>query len=361
VTDTAHTPPAPPARRLQQTIRLSALDTALIGQSAEQALADSVGLARHAERLGFARYWLAEHHGPSAGAGSAPVITAAAVASATTTINVGTGGVMIPNHVPLTVAEQFGTLAALFPGRIDLGVGRAAPPDRATAAVLARYLRDYGADDFADRIDQLIGFLTGEFPSRREFGELHVAPRVQQPPAVWVLGTSDSAAGVAAAFGVPFAFGHHFGRGDAVSAIEYYQAQFQPSATLADPYTIVTLLAVAADTDERAARLADSADLYFHTFFSTGRALPRLPSIQETQEHHWTAAERRFAEGRRAGQAVGSREQVGAVITDLLERTGADELMLTTQMPRLEDRVRSLELVSSLLPEITTNAGKLAA
>lgn len=327
---------------------VSVLDTAMIGHSAERALRDGIALAQHAERLGLSRYWCAEHHGRSAGAGSAPVVTATAIAGATTTITVGSGGVMIPNHVPLVVAEQFATLAALHPGRVDLGVGRAAPPDPATAAVLGHYLREHGADDFADRVDQLVGFLTGAFPSGRQFGDIHVAPRAQEPPMVWVLGTSQSAAGLAAVLGLPFAFAYHFGRGDAASALAHYRATFRPSATLDRPYAMVTLLTVVAPTHEQAALVASSADLYFHRFFRTGRAPSLLPSVEEVREHPWSQDERAFAAGRRAGQAVGDPAHADAVIEDLLERTGAQEVMLTSQMHGLEDRVQSLELVASL-------------
>lgn len=355
-TTTRTTSPALDAGAFPRRTRLAVLDTAMIGHTAEQALADSVALARHAEGLGFARYWFAEHHGRTAGAGSAPVITATAAAGATKTIHIGSGGVMIPNHVPLVVAEQFGTLAALYPGRIDLGVGRAAPPDAATAAVLGKYLRDYGADDFADRVDQLVGFLTGSFPSGRRLGDIYVAPRAQQPPTVWVLGTSQSAASLAAMLGLPFAFAYHFGRGDAAAAVEHYRANFRPSATLERPYAIVTLLTVVAPTNEQAALIAGSADLYFYRFFQTGRASLRLPSVEEIKEHSWSEAERSFATGRRAGQAVGSPEHAGAVIDDVLKRTAADELMLTTQMYSLEDRLRSLELVASLVPTMANGS-----
>ncbi|WP_306215399.1 MsnO8 family LLM class oxidoreductase [Actinoplanes sp. RD1] len=328
--------------------RLAALDTVMVGHTAEQALADSVDLARHAERLGYSRYWLAEHHGPTAGAGSAPIVTATAVAGATTTIQVGSGGVMIPNHVPLVIAEQFGTLAALHPGRIDLGVGRAAPPDAATAAVFDRHLKNYGADDFADRVDQLVGFLTGRFPSGRRYGQIHVAPQAAQPPAVWVLGTSEAAATVAAVFGLPFAFAHHFGRGDVAAALAHYRANFRPSPTLERPYTLVTLLAVVAATNDEAAVQAGSADLYFHRFFTTGNPPARFPSRDEVIGHRWTQEQRRFADRRRAGQAVGDHEHAGRAIADLLNRTAADELMLTTQLHSLDDRARSLELAAAV-------------
>lgn len=317
----------------------------MIATTAERALSDSVALARHAEHLGCTRYWLAEHHGRTAGAGSAPIVTATAVAGATDTIRIGSGGVMIPNHVPLVVAEQFATLAALHPGRIDLGVGRAAPPDPGTAAILGHYLRDFGTDDFADRVDQLVGFLTGTFPSGRSFGDLHVAPQAQQPPTVWVLGTSTAAGAVAATLGLPFAFAHHFGRGDATAAFEHYRTNFQPSAALSEPYAIVTVLAAVAPTHEQAILLAGSADLYFHRFFTTRKAPVQVPSLEEVRAHTWTAAEQQFAVGRRAAQAVGDPDHARAVVVDLRERTNADEVMLTSQVPGVEARMRSLELL----------------
>jgi luciferase family oxidoreductase group 1 len=242
--------------------RLSVLDTAMIGRTAERALADTVALAQEVERLGFQRYWMAEHHGSTGVGSTAPAITIGAIAAATSRIRVGSGGVMVPNHIPLVVAEQFGTLAALYPGRVDLGVGRASPEPR-TVAVLSESLANYGVDDFADRVVQLLGFLTGEFPAPHRFEGVYVSPRAQEPPIVWILGSSPTGAALAAALGLPFAFAHHFGRGDAAQAFDHYRRNFRPSRALSEPYTLITLLTAVADTDEEAARIASSADLMF--------------------------------------------------------------------------------------------------
>ncbi|GAA2601421.1 LLM class flavin-dependent oxidoreductase [Winogradskya consettensis] len=318
-------------------VRLSVLDTTLIGRTPESAFADTIALARYAERLGYTRYWMAEHHGAPGVGSSAPAITAGAIAAATARIHVGSGGVMLPNHVPLVVAEQFGTLAALYPGRIDLGVGRAAPEPR-TRAMLARDLVNYPADDFAGRVAELIGSLTQGF----------VSPRATQPPSVWILGSSSAGASLAATLGVPFAFAHHFGRGDAAAAIEHYRRHFQPSTAFPEPYAMVTLLTVVADTDAAAARLAGSADLMFRSMVA-GRPI-LLPSPEQVDTHDWTAEDLAFAEQRRRGQAIGGPETVRDVIAGLLARTGADELMVTSQMYHLADRMRSLELTARQLP-----------
>ena len=171
------------------TTRLSILDTVMVGKGStpQAALKASISLAQRAENLGFARYWLAEHHGVPAVASSAPVVSIGALAAATNRIRVGSGGVMLPNHVPLIVAEQFGTLEALYPGRIDLGVGRARPNARITS-VLSRYLTRYGIDDFQEQITELVGFLTGNFPTDHPYSELIVSPQSEKPPTMWMLG-----------------------------------------------------------------------------------------------------------------------------------------------------------------------------
>ncbi len=330
-------------------VQLSVLDTTIIGRTPESAFADTVALAQHAERLGYARYWMAEHHGVPGVGSSAPAITVGAIAAATSRIRVGAGGVMLPNHVPLVVAEQFGTLGALYSGRIDLGVGRAVPDPR-TRTVLGRELANYQSDDFADRVVQLAGFLTGLFPQPHPYEQVYVSPRASQPPPVWILGSSPAGASLAACLGVPFAFAHHFGRGDAAAAIEHYRRRFQPSAAFPEPYAMVTLLTVVAETDAEASRLAGSADLMFRSMFA-GRPI-LLPSPEEVDAHDWTAEDLAFSQQRRRGQAIGSPQTVRDVIADLLARTGADELMLTSQMYRLADRVRSLELAAEQIPTL---------
>jgi len=332
-------------------VRLSVLDTAMAGsgKTMHQVFEDTIALARRAEELDFARYWMAEHHGVPGVASSAPVITVAALAAATSRIHVGTGGVMLPNHVPLVVAEQFGTLASLYPGRIDLGVGRGGP-DPQTAQVLARSLANYGGDDFTESVAELSAYLTGESPDGRPYRGPYVAPRADEPASVWVLGAStDGAADLAAKLGVPFAFAHHFGRGDAAAAFDRYRRNFRPSQAFAQPHTIVTALTVVAPTDADADAIAASADLMFAQFFQRGRQFAgRLPSPEEAAAHTWSADERAFAAQRHHGQAIGSPETVQASLTELLARTGADELMATMQIHRLEDRIRSLELLAAM-------------
>jgi luciferase family oxidoreductase group 1 len=319
------------------------------GMTMHHVFEDLIASARRAEELGFARYWMAEHHGAPGVASSAPAITVGALAAATSRIHVGTGGVMLPNHIPLVVAEQFGTLASLYPGRIDLGVGRGAP-DPQTAQVLARSLANYGGDDFAQSVAELSAYLTGESPDGRPYRGPYVAPRADEPASVWVLGASTrGAADLAAKLGVPFAFAHHFGRGDAAAAFEHYRRNFRPSRAFAQPHTIVTALTVVAPTDAEAVAIAASADLMFAQFFQRGRQFTGgLPSPEEAAAHTWSADERAFAAQRHHRQAIGSPETVQASLTELLARTGADELMATMQIYRLEDRIRSLELLAAM-------------
>ncbi|ABE30282.1 luciferase oxidoreductase, group 1 family protein [Paraburkholderia xenovorans LB400] len=339
--------------------RLSVLDTAMVGSgtTTHQALEATVKLAQHAENLGFTRYWMAEHHGVPGVASSAPVVTIGALAAATRSIHVGAGGVMLPNHVPLVVAEQFSTLAALYPGRIDLGVGRATP-DPGTAMVLARSLAGYGSDQFTLQLGQLAGFLRGDFPDGHPYRDVFVSPRAEEPPALWILGASVQSAGLAASLGLPFAFAHHFGRGEAAPAFEHYRRSFKPSAALSEPYAIVTALVVCAPSDEEADQIARSADLMFRLLFQ-GRP-GKLPSPEEVAAHPWTQEDLAFVRQRRRGQAIGSPETVRSVLTELLEATGADELMMTTQMYRLEDRIRSLEMVSEMFIHADMDLGRTA-
>lgn len=332
-------------------VRLSVLDTAMVGsgKTMHRVFEETIALARRAEELDFARYWMAEHHGGPGVASSAPAITVGALAAATSRIHVGSGGVMLPNHVPLVVAEQFGTLASLYPGRIDLGVGRGAP-DPQTAMILSRSLADYGAVDFADSVTELSAYLTGHSPDGRPYDGPYVAPRADEPPSVWVLGASThGAADLAARLGVPFAFAHHFGRGDAAAAFDHYRSNFRPSRAFSEPHTIVTALTVIAPTDAEAGAIAASADLMFAQFFQRGRRFAgKLPSPEEAAAHTWSAADQAFAAQRRRGQAIGSPETVQASLSELLTNTGADEFMATVQMYRLEDRIRTLELLSAM-------------
>jgi luciferase family oxidoreductase group 1 len=236
-------------------------------------------------------------------------------------------------------------LAALYPNRIDLGVGRASPDPR-TAMVLGQSLSRYGADEFPQHVMQLAGFLTGNFPARHPYREVFVSPRAEEPPMMWLLGASIQSAALAASLGLPFAFAHHFGRGDAASAFEHYRRTFRSSATLSRPYMIVTALVVCAPSDEEADSIGRASDL-MSLRLSQGRP-GMLPSPEEVAAHPWTPGDLAFIRQRRCGQAIGSPETVRSVLNKLLEATGADELMMTTQMYYLEDRIRSLEMVSEM-------------
>lgn len=334
-----------------ESARLSVLDTAMAGEGAtmKQVFADTISLAQRAEQLNFVRYWMAEHHGVPGVASSAPVVMVGALAASTSRMRVGTGGVMLPNHIPLVVAEQFGTLAALYPGRIDLGVGRGAP-DPLTAQVIARSLVNYGKIHFEDAVVELGGYLTGAFPDGSPYPGPHVAPRADEPPSVWILGAAGlDAAALAARLGVPLAFAHHFGRGDAAAAFDHYRRAYRPSSAFPEPYTIVTALTVVVPTDEEAAFIAAPADLMFAQFLHRGRRFGgRLPSPEEAAAHTWSANELAFAEQRWRGQAIGAPERVAASLGALLERTGADELMVAMQIYRLDDRLRSVEILAAM-------------
>ncbi|WP_217593917.1 LLM class flavin-dependent oxidoreductase [Cohnella sp. GbtcB17] len=335
------------SEKARSPIRLSILDTALVGTgtTTHDSLTATIRLAQRAEELGFTRYWMAEHHGAPGVASSAPVVTVGALAAATSRIRVGSGGVMLPNHVPLVVAEQFGTLAAFYPNRIDLGVGRATPEPR-TAMVLNRMLSRYGADEFPQQVEELAGFLAGSFPSNHPYHDVFVSPRAEEPPVIWMLGASVHSADIAASLGLPFAFAHHFGRGNAVSAFEHYRRSFQPSVTLSKPYTMITALVVCAPTDEEADRIGRASDLMFLRLFQGRPGM--LPSPEETEAHRWTHEELAFVQQRRRGQAIGSPATVHSVLKELLETTEADEFMMTTQMYRLADRIRSIEMVKAM-------------
>ena len=328
-------------------IGLSILDTVMVGsgKSAQECLESTIRLAQRAEDLGYTRYWMAEHHGVPGVASSAPIVMIGALAAATRRIRVGSGGVMLPNHVPLIVAEQFNTLAALYPNRIDLGVGRASPEPR-TAMVLSQSLPRYGADETVQNLMELAAFLNRSFPSGHPYSDVFVSPQPEKPPVMWVLGTSLVSAELAAFLGLPFAFAHHFGRSDAVSALEQYRHAFKPSATLSKPYTIVTALVACAPSDEEADYIARSADLFFRRLFQGQPG--KLPSPAEVKAHTWTRDELAFVDQRRRGQAVGSPETVRSALDQLLKSTEADELMMATQMFNVEDSIRSIGLVSEM-------------
>ncbi len=327
-------------------IPLSVLDLAPVasGSSSSQALRACVALAQEVERLGFTRFWVAEHHGMPGVASSAPAVLIAAVAGATRTIRVGSGGVMLPNHAPLVVAEQFGMLEGLHPGRIDLGLGRAPGTDQATAMALRR-TRDLSAEDFPQEVLQLQAFFAGQWPAGHAYANLRAVPAEGNAPDLWLLGSSGFSAQLAGMLGLPFAFAHHFSGHGTEQALALYRDSFRAGA-LTQPRAMVTVSVIAADTDTRARELALPGAL---AFVRLRQGLPStFPSEQEAAAHPWTAEERTFAESRITSQVVGGPDTVRAGLAELAARTGADELMVTTMTHDAADRLRSFALVAGV-------------
>ena len=323
-------------------VPLSILDLAPVSSKgdATEALRNTTELARKAEAWGYHRFWVAEHHNMPAIASSSPAVLLAHLAAATSTIRVGSGGVMLPNHAPLVVAEQFGTLESLHPGRIDLGVGRAPGTDQRTALALRRTMQGLSAEDFPAELAELVAMLAGD-PAR-----LQAVPTAAGLPQIWLLGSSDFSARLAGLLGLPFSFAHHFSAAYTEPALAVYRSSFRPSQWLDEPHAMVAVSATCAETDERAEHLAKPGWL---SFLRLRAGAPiRLPSPEEAAAYDFSPAEHAFIEQRRAGQALGSPQTVARQLSELLERTGADELMLTNQVYELEDRLRSYQLIAEL-------------
>jgi luciferase family oxidoreductase group 1 len=319
---------------------LSVLDLAPVasGSTVGDALRNSLDLARHVERLGYLRHWVAEHHNMPGIASSAPAVLIAHLASVTTTLRVGSGGVMLPNHQPLVVAEQFGMLEALHPGRIDLGIGRAPGTDQVTAYALRRSF-DPAADDLPTQLQELLAFFSGTIP------RITAVPGAGNMPAIWLLGSSDFSARLAGELGLPFSFAHHFMPQNTVPALEIYRRSFTPSQALADPYAMVGVAVVCADTDEQARWLHGPAKL---SFLRLRKGRPsRLPSPDEAAAYEYSPDESAFVDSWTASHVVGSPATVRERLLELQEGTTADELILTTNVFDHADRLRSYELVAA--------------
>lgn len=342
-------------------VPLSILDLAPVGEGAtsSEAVRATIELAQHADELGFTRFWLAEHHSMPGIASSAPAVLIGAVAAATDRIRVGSGGVMLPNHAPLVVAEQFGTLAVLHPGRIDLGLGRAPGTDGQTAAALRRSAQQLGPDDFPEQLGELACFLAGEFPEGHPYGGIHAVPHAAEAPPIWLLGSSLYSAELAGVLGLPFAFAHHFSGTHTLPALARYRSVFRPSAALEEPYAIVTVQAVCAPDDEEAERIALPAAL---SFLRLRQGRPgQLPTPEQAAAHPWTPEERAFVAQRGDGQAIGGPETVRAALADLLASTAADELMLSTLVHSPADRLRSTELIRDMFDKLPSGLGQATA
>lgn len=325
---------------------LSVLDLAPIvaGSDAASALRHSVDLARHAEAWGYRRFWLAEHHNMDGVASSATAVLVGHVAGATQRIRVGSGGVMLPNHAPLVVAEQFGTLATLYPGRIDLGLGRAPGTDRLTMRALRRHLAAEDEDAFPRDVVELIGYLGEPRPG----AAVRAIPGAGTEVPVWLLGSSLYSAQLAAHLGLPFAFASHFAPDLLLQALEIYRATYRPSARWPEPYAMVGVNVVCADTDDEAAQAFTSLQQRF-LGMQRGQRSPLPPPVTPAEmEALWTPQEKAGVQRMLAASAVGGPAAVRRQLHALIERTLADELIVACAVHAHTARLRSYELLAAL-------------
>ena len=334
-------------------VPLSVLDVAPVpeGSSTGDALRNSIDLAQHAQRWGFRRYWVAEHHNMPGIASSSPPVLISHIASATSTIRVGAGGVMLPNHAPLAVAEQFGMIEAFHPGRIDLAIGRAPGTDAITASALRRG-GSLHAEDFPDQMNELVGHFQGSLPADHPYRAIHATPALGNMPALWMLGSSDFGAQAAGLWGLPYAFAHHFSPNNTMSASRIYRESFQPSALLDHPYLMIAVSVLCAETDDHADYLAGSGRLSFLRMRS-GRP-GRVPSPEDAAAYPYTPGETNLIRGWTGSHVIGSPSTVEAGLRELQSRTGADELMITSGAWAHSERLRSYELIAELF-ELTSS------
>jgi luciferase family oxidoreductase group 1 len=332
-------------------IPLSVLDLSPVGEGSDvsQSLKNTLDLARHAERLGYKRYWLAEHHNMPGIASAATSVVIGHVAGGTSTIRVGAGGIMLPNHAPLVIAEQFGTLNALHPGRIDLGLGRAPGTDMGTARALRRNM-DAGVDSFPQDVVELIDYFRPAEPGQR----LRAVPGEGQNVPVWILGSSTYGAQLAAMLGLPYAFASHFAPAELEHALDIYRSRFQPSEHLDKPYVMLGLNVFAAATDAEARLLFTSLQQAFVNL-RTGRP-GKLPPPVENYDAQLDTAAKVMLEHALSCAIIGSPETVRNGLDAFIRRTGADELMVTAQIHDHAARVRSFEILADVHRELAQAA-----
>lgn len=329
-------------------IPLSVLDLSFVtsGSTPTQALRNTLDLARHTDRLGYTRFWVAEHHNLPSVASGAPDIMIGQIAAVTERIRVGSGGVMLPNHAPLMVAERFKLLEALYPDRIDLGLGRAPGTDPVTSYALRRMQEERGRDDFLERLQELMLLETKSFPPDHPFRRIEIMPSGVPLPPIWLLGSSDYSAHLSARLGLGFGFAHHFATHDATDSMLSYRNGFQPSQWRTEPHAILTVAIICAETDDEAERLASSADLNFVRRMR-GEFGP-IPSPEEALAYPYTPSEREMIRRNRERLFVGSPDTVRQRLQPLIDETRADELMVTSAMHDHSARKRSYDLVAGI-------------
>ncbi|MEH6946877.1 LLM class flavin-dependent oxidoreductase [Bacillus sp. JJ634] len=325
-------------------IKFSILDLAQItvGGSPAESFQHSVDLAQHAEKWGYHRYWLAEHHNMPGIASSATSVVIGYVANATKTIRVGSGGIMLPNHSPLVIAEQFGTLEAMYPGRIDLGLGRAPGSDQQTAVALRRDPRNQG-QDFPEQLAELRMYLD---PASRN-NRVRAIPGEGQDIPIWLLGSSGFSAVLAAELGLPFSFASHFSPENMQLALARYRQYFKPSEVLDEPHVMVAVNVYAADTMEEAQRIATS---HQQQFLNLIRNTPgQLPPPVDSMENLWSEYEKSLVTKQLQNTIIGTHEEVKKRLEDLAQNTNADEIIIATTTYNHQARLRSFEIVAEVV------------
>jgi luciferase family oxidoreductase group 1 len=329
----------------QKKLRLGVLDQSPIraGGTPADALAESIALAKAVERLGYGRYWCAEHHASLGLAGPSPEIMITRIAAETSRIRVGSGGIMLPHYSPYKVAENFRMLETLYPGRIDLGIGRAPGSDYVTSRALA-YGSQIGADYFPNMVQDLEGFLHDSLPADHPLGRVRALPETKSAPPIWMLGSSDFGGAYAAHFGIAFSFAHFINPVGGEAVMRAYFEKFQPSPRLAAPMASIGVFVVCADTMEDAERIASTRDLQ-RLRADQGFHGP-MPSIEEAQAYEYTAPERERVRYNRARTVVGDPEAVRAELLALATRYGVDEIVAITNVYNFADRVHSYELLA---------------
>jgi luciferase family oxidoreductase group 1 len=321
-------------------VALSILDLVRVTQDtdARGALYNARDLAAHAEDWGYRRFWVAEHHNMAGIASAATSVVIAHIAGGTKSIRVGAGGIMLPNHAPIVIAEQFGTLARLHPGRIDLGLGRAPGTDQMTVRALRRSLNN--SDNFPQDVLELQAYFEPVQPGQR----LQAVPAAGTEVPLWILGSSTFGAHLAAELGLPYAFASHFAPDELLAALDVYRSRFKPSEQLERPHAMVGVNIIAAETDAEAQRLATTQQMSFTNIFRGARGLSQ-PPIDDI-ETYWTPSEKIQAMRMLARSIVGSPATVRAGIEALVAETGADELMIVSDVYEHEKRLRSFELIA---------------
>ncbi len=343
------------------TLPRSVLDLSLVdeGVGASQALQNSILAAGRAEALGYERIWFAEHHSSPSIASASPELLIARATAATERIRVGSGGMMLPNHSPLKVAELFRALEAFAPGRVDLGIGRAPGTDTVTAFALRRSAEAMNADDFPHLLAELLAFDEGGFPADHPFRAIQAVPVDVPLPPVWLLGSSGFSSALAAEVGLGFAFASHINFAGAVPALRAYRERFRPSARFARPHAILTVSVVVGEDDAAAEELAAPLDV-IGLGLRTGKLRP-LPSPAAARAHPFTEAEREVARGYRRSHLIGGPETVRNAIERLVAETGADEVVILTMVHGHEERMRVLERVAAVFARARLDGPVVAA